>query len=169
MAMAGMAAAEEPARDLKSAAAGTGQLTRMMEITRLAGLDGAGADAGKLTLFAPSDAAFAALPAEFRDKILAEENRGLLIDLLLHHAVLGTYSTRRLLRAGAKHYGVEAVDGTLIEFTIRRGLDVNGAKVIVPDIIAENGILHVIDKVLVPHSVMKAIEAQTAQRTAEAE
>lgn len=155
--------------DLKAVAARTGQLNRMAEITRLAGLGGASAKADtKITIFAPSDAAFAALPEGFRVAILRPENKSLLIDLLLHHVVIGKYTTRRLMRASARHYGVEAIDGTLIEFTIRRGLDVNGAGLVAKDLEASNGVLHVIDKVLVPHHVLAAISAQTAPKTAEA-
>lgn len=156
--------------DLKAAAARTGQLTRMAEITKLAGLDGASAGLDtKLTIFAPTDAAFEALPEHFRVAIVKPENRSYLVDLLLHHAVIGQYRTRTLLRASAMHYGVEAIDGSSIEFTIRHGLDVHGAKITEPDIVASNGILHVIDKVLVPRAVMAAIEAQTGQRSAAVE
>ena len=151
--------ADDSAGDLKAVAASTGMLSRMIAIKTLAGLDGAGADAGMLTLFAPSDAAFEALPADFRARLLAPENRAQLIDLLLHHAVLGEYSTDRLLKASAKHYGVDAADGTEIEFTLRREIDVQGAKIMVPNLKATNGILHIIDKVLIPRSVMKALQA----------
>ena len=155
------ASAEET--DLKAAAANTGLLTKMIEIKTLAGLDGASAGADvKLTIFAPSDAAFAALPAEIRGKLLMPEYRGALADLLMHHAVIGEYPTERLLKASARHYGVDAVDGSEIEFTVRPktgAIDIQGAKVVVGDIVASNGILHVIDKVLIPRSVMKQLEA----------
>ena len=156
---ASAAPADDGAGDLGAVATSTGMLSRMMAIKTLAGLDGAGADAGKLTLFAPSDAAFEALPADFRKRLLAPENRRYLIDLLQHHAVLGEYPTERLLNASAKHYGVDAADGTEIEFTLRREIDVQGAKIMVPNLKASNGILHIIDKVLIPRSVMKALEA----------
>ncbi|MGQ0672418.1 MAG: fasciclin domain-containing protein [Hyphomicrobium sp.] len=165
------ASAEETvtAPNLKAVAAGTGQLTRMAEITKLAGLDGASSGIGQLTLFAPSDAAFEALPERFKAAILKPENRLVLVDLLLHHAIIGKYSTRRLLKARAKHYGVEAADGTLIEFTIRRELDVHGARITHPDLEASNGVLHIIDKVLVPKSVAEAIDASIGQQTADAD
>ncbi len=157
------------ANDLKAVAKRTGQLAKMAEITKLAGLGGASANVdSKLTIFAPTDAAFEALPEAFRTAILKPENKAHLVDLLLHHVVIGRYTTRRLLRANATHYGVEAVDGTEIEFTTRRGLDVHGAKVLSSDLEASNGILHVIDKVLVPAKVLAAIEAQGVQTTAEA-
>lgn len=157
------------ANDLKAVAARTGQLARMAEITKLAGLGGASAHVDtQLTIFAPTDAAFAALPESFRTAILKPENRAQLQDMLLHHVILGKYTTRRLLRASAKHYGVKAVDGTSIEFTIRHGLDVNGAKLLSSDLEASNGVLHVIDKVLVPAKVLAAIAAQSGNKTASA-
>lgn len=159
--------------DLKKAAVNTGLLNKMIEVKTLAGLDGASVgDDIKLTIFAPSDAAFAALPAEIRDKLLAPEYRGALADLLMHHAVIGEFPTQRLLNASARHYGVDAVDGSEIEFTIRRKaatIDIHGAKIVAGDIVASNGILHVIDKVLIPHGVMKILMGPPpAQMTADA-
>lgn len=158
--------------DLKTAAAQTGLLKRMAEIKSLAGLDGASSGDFKVTIFAPSDAAFEALPEDFKTAILKPENRAHLADLLLHHAVLGEYPTDRLLKARARHYGVEAIDGSMIEFTVKPktgAIDIHGAKVVRSDIIAANGILHVIDKVLIPRSVIKALEAPAAQQTAAAQ
>jgi uncharacterized surface protein with fasciclin (FAS1) repeats len=144
----------------------------MIEIKTLAGLDGASVDPDmKLTIFAPSDAAFAALPDDIRGKLLAPEYRGVLADLLMHHAVIGEYPTLRLLNASARHYGVDAVDGSEIEFTIRRRIgtiDIHGANIVQGDIMASNGVLHVIDKVLIPHAVMKALTGPPpSQMTAE--
>lgn len=158
--------------DLKAAAAETGLLKRMAEIKSFAGLDGASAGDIKLTIFAPSDAAFESMPEPIKAALLKPENRVLLADLLLHHAVIGEYPTDRLMKARATHYGVKAIDGTLIEFTIRprRGfLDIHGAKVVKSDILATNGILHVIDKVLIPPSVLKALDYPSAQQTAATE
>ena len=171
LAFAGSPAVSEEV-DLKKAAVNTGLLNKMIEIKTLAGLDGAsvGEDI-KLTIFAPSDAAFEALPSDIRDKLLAPEYRGVLADLLMHHAVVGEYPMQRLLNASARHYGVDAVDGSEIEFTIRRKagtIDVHGARIISGDIMASNGILHVIDKVLIPRAVMKALNGPPpAQMTAE--
>jgi uncharacterized surface protein with fasciclin (FAS1) repeats len=156
--------------DLKTAAMRTGLLTRMAEITRLAGLDGASAGAGRsITIFAPSDAAFEALPEHFKTAILKPENKALLADLLLHHVVLGSYPAHRMVYARAPRVAIEAVDGGQIIFNVRQGVaidDIDGAKLVRTDIRATNGVLHVIDKVLVPPAIMAAIESQ-AQKTAE--
>ena len=105
-------------RNLKAAAVETGVLSRMMEVTRLAGLDDPEVEVGPLTLLAPSDAAFDALPPEIKVRLLAPENRGHLTDLLLYHALPGLYPTERLLKARVKTYTVSAIDGS--EVLIRK-------------------------------------------------
>ena len=146
--------------DLKAAAIGSGMLGQMIAATKLAGLDEPNPDIGPLTLFAPSDEAFAALPESLRIKLLAPENRGQLAIVLMHHAVLGEFPTSRLLNASARHYAVDAVDGTLVEITTRHGIDVGGAKIVKADIVATDGIIHIIDKVLIPPSVLADLDAQ---------
>lgn len=146
--------------DLKAAAIGSGMLGQMIAATKLAGLDEPNPDIGPLTLFAPSDEAFAALPESLRIKLLAPENRGQLAIVLMHHAVLGEFPTSRLLNASARHYAVDAVDGTLVEITTRHGIDVAGAKIVKADIVATDGIIHIIDKVLIPPSVLADLDAQ---------
>jgi len=146
--------------NLKAAAEKSGVLTQMMAATKLAGLDDPEVNVGTLTLFAPSDAAFAALPQALRDKLFAPENREHLTSVLLHHAVPGEFPTERLLKAKAKHYAVNAIDGTLVEITTRRGIDVEGATIVTADIVATDGIIHIIDKVLIPPTVLSALDAQ---------
>lgn len=146
--------------NLKEAAEKSGVLVQMMAATKLAGLDDPEVNVGPLTLFAPSDEAFAALPEALRDKLLAPENREQLTAVLLHHAVPGEFPTARLLNASARHYAVDAIDGTLVEITTRRGIDVAGANIVKADIIATDGIIHIIDKVLIPPSVLAALDSQ---------
>lgn len=145
--------------NLKAAAAQSGLLNQMIAVTKLAGLDETDPGIGPLTLFAPSDAAFAALPENLRNKLLAPENRGQLAIVLMHHAVPGEFPTARLLKASAKHYAVDAVDGTLLEITTRHGINVAGASIVKADIVATDGIIHIIDKVLIPKSVLAELEA----------
>lgn len=151
--------------NLKDSALRTGVLGKMMAATEQAGLANPEVKVGPLTLFAPSDAAFAALPDVFRERLLAPENREQLVTLLLHHAVPGEFPTERLLKAKHKHYAVDAIDGSEVVITTRGGIDVEGAKITQADIIATDGIIHVIDKVLVPASVQAAL--MPAQQAAE--
>ena len=156
-------AAETPkAMNLKEAAAATGVLAKMTEATKLAGLDDPEIDVGPLTLLAPSDEAFNALPQGIREKLLAPENRALLTDLLLYHAVPGLYSTERLLKAKVRNYTISAIDGSELEINKRKKtgeIDIAGAKIVRSDVTASDGIIHVIDKVLIPPSVLAALNA----------
>lgn len=163
---AGAAAAESCTTvvDLKRAAERTGQLTEMAAITKLAGLDDPEIDIGPLTLFAPTDDAFNALPAGFRARLLAPENREHLVALLMHHAVMGEYSFERLKKARVPEFTVPSVDAGEVLVSRERGLTVEGAKFVEANIIATDGIIHLIDKVLIPPSVKAALwdDAETA-------
>lgn len=150
------------AMNLKEAAAATKMLGKMTEATKLAGLDNPEVDVGPLTLLAPSDEAFNSLPQDMRDKLLAPENRALLTDLLLFHAVPGLYPTERLLKAKVRNYTISAIDGSPIEINKRRKtgeIDIAGARIVRSDVTATDGIIHVIDKVLIPPAVMEALMA----------
>ena len=162
----GQHAAAEPAAphpmNLKEAAIATGVLAKMMEATKLAGLDNPEVDVGPLTLLAPSDDAFDALPQDIRDRLLAPEGRGLLTDLLLYHAIPGLYPTERLLKAKVRNFTISAIEGSPIEINKRMKtgeIDIAGAKIVRSDVIASDGIIHVIDKVLIPPAVMAALTA----------
>jgi uncharacterized surface protein with fasciclin (FAS1) repeats len=155
--------------NLKEAAAATGMLARMTEVTKLAGLDNPEVDVGPLTLFAPSDEAFNSLPQDIRDKLLAPENRALLMDMLLYHAIPGLYPTERLLGAKVRNYTIEAIDGSQVEINKRRKtgeIDIAGARIVRSDVTASDGIIHVIDKVLIPPAVMAALTAPPAAEPA---
>jgi uncharacterized surface protein with fasciclin (FAS1) repeats len=153
---------------LKEAAAATGMLVKMTEATKLAGLDNPEVDVGPLTLLAPSDEAFNALPQDIRDKLLAPENRALLTDLLLYHAVPGLYPTERLLKAKVRNYTISAIEGSSIEINKRMKtgeIDIAGARIVRSEI-ASDGIIHVIDKVLIPPAVMAALTAPPSMEPA---
>ena len=113
-----------------------------------AGLQGALSGPGPLTLFAPTDAAFAALPAGTIDALLADPT-GLLTQILLYH-VVGASALSTDLSDGQM---IATLNGADVTVTINgSGVFINNAQVIVADIIADNGVVHVIDAVLVPAS-----------------
>jgi len=146
---------------LKQAAAKTGILTHMTAATKLAGLDnGQSADIGPLTLLAPTDTAFMTLDPDVRAKLLDPANSRLLMRVLLHHVLVGEFPTKRLLAAKVQNYTVDAVDGTPIEvYRGARGLDVDEGRIVRGDIMASDGIIHLIDRVLIPEDVMAEINA----------
>ena len=114
---------------------------------------------GPFTVFAPTDAAFAALPAGTLDALLADPS-GKLTDILKYHVVSG-----KVLSTDLKD-GMNATTllGKNVKVTINdQGVFINGAKVTVADIMADNGVVHVIDAVLVPEtttSVNNLIDGQ---------
>lgn len=145
--------------NLKASAERTGVLTKMMAATKLAGLDDPEIDLGAVTLFAPSDAAFDALPEATRNKLLSPDYRAQLSAVLMHHAIPGLYPMERLTKARVQTYTVNAVDGSEVLINTGRGLSIAGAKLEQGDIIATDGIIHVIDKVIIPPAVQAALDA----------
>ncbi|MFK7758520.1 MAG: fasciclin domain-containing protein [Phycisphaerales bacterium] len=120
--------------------------------TLAAALDAAGLiDAlsgdGPFTVFAPTDAAFAKLPAGTVESLLKPENIEMLKSILLYHVVEGrVYSDQAIDARSAK-----TLEGSKIKITERKGdVLINGAKVVSPNIDASNGVIHVIDTVILP-------------------
>lgn len=99
---------------------------------------------GPFTVLAPSDEAFAKLPRERLDYLLAPENKEVLSQLLLHHVIRG-----KLLRKNIQPGLVQTILGNNVDFAGgSQGLVVGDANVVQTDIEADNGVIHVIDKVL---------------------
>jgi uncharacterized surface protein with fasciclin (FAS1) repeats len=110
------------------------------------GLDQKLASGGPYTIFAPTDEAFNALPEGVVEELLKPENRDTLIKILTYHVVQGEKSSS-MLQSGA----TETLEGASVEVNVSSsGVMVNDAKVVQPDIQASNGVIHVIDKVILP-------------------
>lgn len=102
--------------------------------------------AGPFTVFAPTDAAFAKLPAGTVDKLLKPENKAQLVQILTYHVVGST-----VLAKDVKAGDVKTVQGTNLVITTKDGVTLNGnSKVTATDIKASNGVIHVIDSVVLP-------------------
>lgn len=101
---------------------------------------------GPFTVFAPTDEAFAALPAGVLDKLLLPENQAVLTQILTYHVVAGN------VPASAVTTGpVPSVEGANLDLIADAGaVSVNGANVVQVDVAASNGVIHVIDAVLLP-------------------
>lgn len=113
---------------------------------KAAELDKALASGGPYTVFAPTDAAFAALPKGKVEELLKPENRGMLVKILTYHVVPGK-NTAKTLKTGE----TKTLEGASVEVKVTsRGVMVNDAKVVKADIEASNGVIHVIDKVIMP-------------------
>ena len=102
---------------------------------------------GPFTVFAPTNAAFAALPAGTVENLLKPENKDQLVKVLTYHVVPGAVTSDQL---AGKRLSVDTVQGQSVHVVGRNGVHVNNARVTSADIMATNGVIHVIDKVLLP-------------------
>lgn len=129
-------------------AAASGSFSTLVSAIQVAGLAGTLSEGGPFTVFAPSEEAFAALPAGLVEKLLKPENKAVLAKILTYHVVSG-----KVLSSDVKDGAVASVEGSELTFSTTGGVMVNDAKVITPDVPASNGVIHVIDKVLLPAGI----------------
>jgi uncharacterized surface protein with fasciclin (FAS1) repeats len=101
---------------------------------------------GPFTVFAPTNAAFAQLPAGTVENLVKPENKATLTGILTYHVVPGKVMAKDV-RAGK----VPTVEGASLTVATQGGVSVDQAKVIKTDIVADNGVIHVVDRVLVPN------------------
>jgi uncharacterized surface protein with fasciclin (FAS1) repeats len=138
----------EEATDIVAIASGNEDFSTLVAAVAAAGLVETLQGEGPFTVFAPTNEAFAALPAGLVDKLLLPENKDLLVKILTYHVVSGT-----VLAADVTAGDVPTVEGQNITITTDMGVKVNGATVTATDIIASNGVIHVIDAVILPPDV----------------
>ncbi len=100
---------------------------------------------GPFTVFAPTDEAFAALPEGTLEELLKPENKEVLIKILTYHVVADA-----VLSTDLKAGNVTTVEGSDVNIQLGEGVKVNDAQVVKADINASNGVIHVIDKVIIP-------------------
>jgi uncharacterized surface protein with fasciclin (FAS1) repeats len=100
---------------------------------------------GPFTVFAPTNAAFEALPEGTLGELLLEENKDQLAAVLTYHVVAGA-----VLSTDLANGDVETVNGKSVTISVDDGVMVNDANVIIADIVTSNGVVHVIDAVLLP-------------------
>lgn len=113
---------------------------------KAAGLDQALASEGPYTVFAPTDEAFAALPEGTLEELLKPENKDVLVKILTYHVVPGE-NMSQTLKSGA----TKTLEGTPVEVKVTpNGVMVNDANVVKADVQASNGVIHVVDKVILP-------------------
>ncbi len=125
-----------------------GSFKTLIAAAKAAGLAGTLASTRNITVFAPTDAAFAALPAGTVENLLKPKNRGKLRAILTYH-VLGQRVGSKSIRLGRSH--VRTLNGKSVRVSKGVfGVRVNGARVVAADVNASNGVIHVIDRVLLP-------------------
>jgi len=129
-------------------AAANADFTTLVAAVKAAGLADTLSGPGPFTVFAPTNEAFKALPAGLLDKLLKPENKAVLAKILTYHVLAS-----KVMAADVKDGKVATVEGGTITIDTMNGVKVNDAKVVTTDIAASNGVIHVIDKVLVPADV----------------
>ena len=116
---------------------------------------------GPFTVFAPTDDAFAALPEGSVDQLLLPENKDVLIQVLTYHVVPGA-----ILSTDLEDGSVATVEGSEVEIAIADTVTVNNANVVAADIEASNGVIHVIDRVIIPPSPEASTDVETEETAA---
>lgn len=125
---------------------GNAKLSTLSAALKAAGLDKKLAGKGPFTIFAPTDEAFAALPPEALQDLLKPENKAKLAQLLTYHVVAGKVESKTL-----KSGETTTVQGKPLTVKVEDNkVMVNDATVIQPDVAASNGVIHLIDKVILP-------------------
>lgn len=138
--------AEEAAKDIVALAMETEALSTLVAAVSAGDLVSVLQGEGPFTVFAPTNEAFAALPAGTLDMLLKPENKDQLVAILTYHVVSGKVMSTDL-SDGMK---AATVNGAEITITTTGGAKVNGANVAMADVEASNGVVHVIDAVILP-------------------
>ncbi len=134
-------------------------LTTLVAAVKAAGLVDTLNSAGPFTVFAPTNDAFAKLPAGTVDTLTQPDNKAQLTGILTYHVVSGTYDSKKLMHEIKKSHGslqLKTVQGGMLTFTMDGGMikitDAKGgtAMVTTADVYQSNGVVHVIDTVLMP-------------------
>lgn len=136
-------------KDIVDTAVAAGQFTTLAAALQAADLVDTLKGDGPFTVFAPTDAAFAKLPEGTVESLLKPENRDQLVAILTYHVVAGKVEAADVVKLDE----AKTVNGQDVQITVAdNGVQVNDANVIKTDIEASNGVIHVIDTVIIPSS-----------------
>jgi uncharacterized surface protein with fasciclin (FAS1) repeats len=137
---------EAHSKDIVDTAVAAGSFTTLAAALEAAGLVETLKGEGPFTVFAPTDAAFAALPAGTVETLLLPENKDQLVAILTYHVVPGAVMSTDLTEGMT----ATTVNGADVTITLEGGPKINGAVISSPDVAASNGVIHVIDSVILP-------------------
>ncbi|MGK0249323.1 MAG: putative surface protein with fasciclin (FAS1) repeats [Oleispira sp.] len=146
IASSSIAFADGHPKDIVDTAVGAGSFTTLVTAVQAAGLVSTLKSDGPFTVFAPNDAAFDALPAGMVADLLKPENKDKLVEILTYHVVAGKVMSSDL----SNGMMATTVQGSDVKIITEGGVTVNGANVVKADIETSNGIIHVIDAVIIP-------------------
>lgn len=136
------------AGDIVDVAAGNKSFRTLVAAVKAAGLVETLKSKGPFTVFAPTDEAFSKLPKGTVESLLKPENKKKLVSILTYHVLPGKVQAKDV-----KSGRVKTVNGSSVELRVYRGaVTVDKAKVVATDVMASNGVIHVIDRVIIPPS-----------------
>ncbi len=141
------ASAAPQKQDIVNTAVAAGTFHTLAAALQAAGLVDTLKGKGPFTVFAPTDEAFSKLPAGTLESLLQPENKDKLKAILLYHVVAGDVTAAQAMKLSA----AKTVNGQDLKIMVNDGtVMVNDAKVVKADVLASNGVIHVIDTVLIP-------------------
>ena len=143
-----LASVSAKADDIVDTAIAAGQFSTLVAAVQAAGLVDTLKSEGPFTVFAPTDAAFAALPEGTVENLLKPENKDQLVAVLTYHVVSGKVMSADI---AGKTMEVDSVQGSAISVNAMNGVMVDNANVVTADIETSNGVIHVIDAVILPN------------------
>jgi transforming growth factor-beta-induced protein len=133
--------------DIVAVASSAGDFNTLIAAAKAAGLVGVLQSDGPLTVFAPTDAAFAKLPKGTVETLLKPENKKALVEILTYHVVPGKFEAADVL----KKKTLDTANGERAKIAMKNGKPtIAGANIVATDIEASNGVIHVIDAVMIP-------------------
>lgn len=133
--------------DIVDTAVSAGSFNTLVAAVQAAGLEDTLRSDGPFTVFAPTDEAFAKLPAGTVENLLLPENKDKLASILTYHVLSGKVASTDI---AGKTLDVKTVQGSTVAVDATNGVKVDGANVVTADIVTSNGIIHVIDSVILP-------------------
>ena len=128
-------------------AANNADFSTLVAAVKAAGLAGTLSGSGPFTVFAPTNAAFEKLPKGTVESLLKPENKAKLVKILTYHVVPGKVTSKKVVKLNK----AKTVEGSDVAIAVAGGtVTVDGAKVVKADINSSNGVIHVIDTVILP-------------------
>ena len=139
--------AQEASSDIVDTAVGAGKFTTLVAAVKAAGLVETLKGSGPFTVFAPSDEAFAKIPKETLQNLLKPENKKQLQEILTYHVVAGKVMAKDVVGLTQ----AKTVNGQSVEIAVADGkVSIDGANVVAIDVECKNGVIHIIDAVIMP-------------------
>jgi uncharacterized surface protein with fasciclin (FAS1) repeats len=153
-------------QDIVDVAASNKDFSTLVAAVKAAGLVETLKGKGPFTVFAPTDAAFKKLPTATLEGLLKPEGKDRLASILKFHVLPGAYDSARLSKARVKQFGIKSAQGSEVAVNLTKGVVVSGATVTQPDLKASNGVIHVVDTVMLPRKIKAAMRAAALKENA---